>query len=110
PRRFLLVLDRPKVAASAQLYLDALPETLGEALLFPKQTDREARLELMGRRDKTPAALEVLRAALGDLLGTQQGEVEVIGNTGVFDDLIAQRPAYPPDTTIDQHDEQNVGW
>ncbi len=110
PRKFLFVLDRPKVAASAQLDLDALPETLGEALLFPKQTDREARLELMGRRDKTPAALEVLRAALGDLLGPQQGDAEVIGNTGVFDDLIAQRPAYPPDTTIDQHDEQNVGW
>jgi len=110
PRKFLMVLDRPKVESAGQLDLDALPETLGEALLFPKQTDREARLELMGRRDKTLAALETLRASLGDLLGSQQGEEEIIGNTGVFDDLIQQRPAYPPDTTIDQHDEQNVTW
>lgn len=109
PRKFLFVLDRPMPASAAGLTLDALPENLGEALLFPRQTDREARLELMARRDKLPAALAVLRATLGDSLGALENE-EVIGSTGVFDDLIAQRPAFPSDTSIDQHDELNVGW
>jgi tetratricopeptide (TPR) repeat protein len=109
PRKLLLVLDRPLPATSPELTLEALPENLGEALLFPRQTDREARLEVVARRDKLALVLEEFRSVLGDLLGAAQSD-EVIGSVGVFDDLIAQRPVFPPETAIDQHDDLTLAW
>ncbi len=46
PRRCSL-LDRPVPASGKDITRDQIPDQLGQLLLFGKQTDREARLELL---------------------------------------------------------------
>ena len=60
-----LSLDKPLPAGDAELTIENVPEILGEMLVFGKQTDREARVELLLTKSddywlKTTAAAEVL--------------------------------------------------
>ncbi|MBN2578651.1 MAG: hypothetical protein JXB10_06630 [Pirellulales bacterium] len=48
PKTLLMVLDRPPLTTAAGASWESLPRYLGDLALFGKQTDREARLELMG--------------------------------------------------------------
>ena len=50
PKGYFSLLDRPKPAAGASLTLEAIPRILGQVLVFGKQTDRAAQIELMAAR------------------------------------------------------------
>ena len=66
------------VTSGPELPREQIPQILGQAMLFGKQTDREARLELDVFRSQLASALDVLRRIAGDAMGAQQSE-EVTG-------------------------------
>ncbi|QEG20669.1 hypothetical protein [Mariniblastus fucicola] len=47
PRAGFLILDKPKLASADNLSLDNIPFSLGEVLLYGKQTDRSTRVEMV---------------------------------------------------------------
>lgn len=69
------ILDRPEVASFAQLGDQPAPLLVGQVAFFGKQTDRDARLELLSisRRD-IDTAVSVLRDVLGDLMGAPESQ------------------------------------
>ena len=47
PKGAYMLLDRPPLESAEELSLATMPNVLGQALLFGRQTDREARLEMI---------------------------------------------------------------
>ncbi len=69
PKGVYMVLDRPAVESSEGLSLGTLPRVLGHALLFGRQTDREARLEMAPvAADDLAAATALLRETAGEAI------------------------------------------
>jgi len=67
PKAAFMLLDRAMPASAEGLSLQTVPSMLGQALLFGRQTDREARLEVMNvAADELPAVNEMVREAAGD--------------------------------------------
>ena len=62
-------LDRPVPESAEGLSLETMPRLLGQALLFGRQTDREARLEVMGvAADEVSAVMALVREVAGEAL------------------------------------------
>lgn len=66
PKGFFQLLDRPSPAASDSLTVDDLPLEIAIMMLFGKQTDREARLEV---GISNPSHLEKAQAQLSQIAG-----------------------------------------
>lgn len=66
PKALFVLLDKPVPESAEGLSLDSLPSSLGELLLYGKQTDRDARLEFSLLRDEQ---FESKKRALTDLAG-----------------------------------------
>ncbi len=81
PRAAFSLLGRPLPASGKDIARDQIPHQLGQLLLFGKQTDREARLELVLFRPELEAAQKLLSEVLGDSLGKPAAET-VIGHLG----------------------------
>ncbi len=70
PRQAFVVLDKPFVKTAAELSLQTVSTQIASALLFGKETDREARLEVMEVLADDKATFEgLLKNTLGDLIG-----------------------------------------
>ncbi|MFT7642348.1 MAG: tetratricopeptide (TPR) repeat protein, partial [Pirellulaceae bacterium] len=98
PRGVYLLLDKPMPAEDAELTIDNVPEILGELLLFGKQTDSEARIELLITKSddfwlKTTSAAEVLGA-----LASSSPEEEVIGDVPAESEQLMWRWRFPDGT------------
>ena len=65
PRMMFLLLDRALPSTAADLSLETVPNILAQAMLFGRQTDREARLEATGVWADKVEPLESLVAAGG---------------------------------------------
>jgi hypothetical protein len=98
PRAVYWLLDRPLVSSGPELPADQIPQILGQVLLFAKQTDREARLELDLNRPQFPAAREALRKIAGDALGTEQSE-QVTGQLSAAQFAMSWQWRLPSDMT-----------
>ena len=80
PKGAYMLLDRPPLESAEGLTLDTMPRSLGHALLFGRQTDREARLEMAAvAADELAAVNAMLREAAGDALEPEPKQ-EVIGH------------------------------
>jgi hypothetical protein len=79
PRAAYWLLDRPLVTSGAELSREQIPQILGQLLLFGKQTDREARLELDIHRPYLDRGRTELTRIAGDAIRNQQSE-EVTGS------------------------------
>ena len=76
------------------LSLETMPRLLGQALLFGRQTDCEARLDVMGvAGDELQAVKDLVREAAGDPLDPQPKE-EVVGHWSASQKLL--RAAWQP--------------
>lgn len=78
PKSLLTLLDRPFPADDEPLTAEQIPRMLAQILLFGKETDREARLELLVVEGERRATTEKILAEIaGDLLpdGEQQEEI-----------------------------------
>jgi hypothetical protein len=102
PRLVCILLDRPMPETSDGLSLAAMPQILGQAMLFGRQTDREARLEVEGiaRCD-----LDAVKGLLGGLGGEALGpapEPQVSGRVSASRQLLTRRWNTPRGTTREQ--------
>ena len=91
------LLDRPLPTSGVDITIDKIPQQLGQLLLFGKQTDRSARLELALFRPELPAAKQVLKEILGDDIAVTSSEV-VIGHLGEIEHALSWHWRLPDDT------------
>jgi hypothetical protein len=97
PRAAYSMLDRPLLASATDIAIDRIPNQLGQLLLFGKQTDREARLELMLFRPELAAATKQLEEALGPNFGGA-GTETVIGHLSQVEHALSWHWRLPDDT------------
>ena len=72
PKAVFMLRDRPMPGIGRGLESRCGAAPYGQVMLFGRQTDREARLELMGVSDKElPEILTVLADVVGDAVGTE---------------------------------------
>ena len=94
PKAAYMLLDRPMPESAEGLSLETVPRLLGQALLFGRQTDCEARLDVMGvAGDELQAVKDMVREAAGDALDPQPKE-EVVGHWSASQKLL--RAAWQP--------------
>lgn len=105
PRAAYAVLDRPVPEKAEDLSLETVSRLLGRALLYGRQTDREARLEVFGM---TRENLQQLKTLLGEIAGDDSGrdllEEEVVGQTSASRQLLQRHWRLPRGATAEQLD------
>lgn len=109
PRATFAIFEGPEPDGRRPLAIDTSPRLLCQAWLFGKQTDRQARLEIIDLAD--PEAVE-LKRLLGEILGDALGEIieeETTGRLSRGQDLLARRRRLPKDVTAEQIEPFQVG-
>jgi hypothetical protein len=104
PRSTFVLLDRPQLKSADELTLENVPRLLGVVSLFGKQTDREARVELMTYRDELPRAREQLAGIAADTIGPILEE-RVLGTISVVRYLMTDSLFVPKGTSLDRQRE-----
>ena len=105
PRMNFLILDRDAVTDAAELTLENVPSVIGELLVFGKQTDRGARLEIITAKD---SRLEHVTSFVTELFGESiTGDVveQTIGESTAMSELLEWRWHLPEGVTRKQHSE-----
>lgn len=105
PRMNFLILDREAVTDSGELTLENVPSVIGELLVFGKQTDRGARLEVITAQD---LRLEKVTKFITELFGESiSGDVaeQTIGESTAMSELLEWRWHLPEGVTRKQHSE-----
>ncbi len=101
PRALFWLLDRPLPATGVDIAADAIPHVIGRLFLFGRQTDREARLELItNRNDRFDAVCAAVVRLGGDALGPL-GEEAAVGQTTVTAEALGWSWRLPDDTPPD---------
>ena len=102
PKAAFMLLDRPMPASAEGLDRQTMPSVLGQALLFGRQTDREARLEVMGvAADELAAIVEMVREAAADAIEPEPKQ-EVLGHWSASQKLLRAAWQPPRDTSPDR--------
>ena len=101
PIGLFVLFDKPiiKSAVGRELTLDEIPESLGQIYIYGRETDREARLELMARRDLAPAANALLDELAGNHLA-QLGEERVLTAMSQLEATLSWRWRLPQDLPL----------
>ena len=97
PKAGFFILDKELPTTGENLTAGEVPTVLTEALLYGKQTDREARLEFVISRLNFESTLPVIKDIAGELLGDGQQE-ETIGQVRSAMEELVVRPRFPKDT------------
>jgi hypothetical protein len=97
PRSAHLLLGKPLAPSGVDLAADAVSEVLGRLFTYGRQTDREARLELVTHRDLLMEAAAVLAPMVGDALGAA-GSEEVLGASPLLQRTLGASWHLPADT------------
>ena len=95
PKAVFFLLDREPPGPGAQITPDTFPKILCMALLFGKQTDREACLEVV---DLVSPNFEPVKLLLTELLGDDLGSdvtEEVVGHVSASQELLTQHWSLP---------------
>jgi hypothetical protein len=94
PKAVFMLLDRPLVESADGLTFEAIPSFLGQVLLFGKQTDRDARLELTGLLATELPAVKTLLATVGGEWLDPQVEEKSMGQASACEDML--KPQWRP--------------
>ncbi len=104
PRMSGMLLDRPALGNDESFRLDNVPSVIGQLLLFGRETDRPARLEIIGIvRPEADMAKLTLRRIAGDTLAPQPEET-LMAKTLASHHMIAHRwvpPRNAPRAEVD---------
>ncbi|MBN8627173.1 MAG: hypothetical protein J0M17_16970 [Planctomycetes bacterium] len=99
PRSAYFLLDRPLPASGIGLARQDVPKIIARILVFGRQTDREARLELMVRGSEQFAVKQALAALMPpDVLGPWPPSPEKIGDIPVAEASLSWSWRLPDDT------------
>jgi hypothetical protein len=91
PRMAGMLLDRPALDGDESPSLDNVPSVVGQLLLFGRETDRAARLEIIGlTKNQADLAKAILRSIGGDALESEPEET-LMAKTSVSHQMIAHR-------------------
>ncbi|MBA63145.1 MAG: hypothetical protein CMJ76_12370 [Planctomycetaceae bacterium] len=102
PRNIFVITDRPQPESGAHLTLEEVPKGIASIYLFGKQTDREARIELVPSSiGGEQAAGEILADIANGNLG-KPDSTEEISQVPVLTDAMAWNPVFPDDTPQDK--------
>ena len=97
PKLAFWLLDRPALDSAESLSLDDLPKVLGQALLYGRQTDREARLEILGVNAADTQNITSLLSGIAEGSVTGPPEEEVVGQLSAGR-MVLRRPwRLPPE-------------
>jgi len=100
PRNAYLLLNMPMPRTSDGLSVDSVPVTIGQMLLYGRQTDREARLEVTFDRPDEATARAVMAEVCGPVLGLPGNEeVEPGAQADIW--AIEWKGRLPEDATVD---------
>ena len=100
PKAAYWILDRAVPQSGRDLKLADVPRVVGHALLFGKQTDRPARLELTAYRPELAQAQTVVSEIAGDALDAA-GPEEVDSSVSMVQQLLSANWRLPDDTPAD---------
>ncbi len=100
PRAGFAILDRLLPTTGVGISREQVPHNLAQMLLFGKQTDREARLELTLYRPEFDTTQKILRDVLGDLLGSADKE-DILGHLTQIEHALSWHWRIPDDTPND---------
>ena len=104
PRMAGMLMDRPALGNDESFSLENMPSVLGQLLLFGRETDRAARLEIIGlTRPQADQAKAILRPIGGDTLEPEPEEA-LMAKTSASHQLIAHRWVPPRSTPRAQID------
>ncbi len=102
PRAAFVLLDRPLPRTGAGITLAEIPKIVGSVYVYGKQTDREARLELVtSRSEEEESARNVVARIAGDSIGAA-AEAKVIDQIHPLRHALAANWRLPDDTTPEQ--------
>lgn len=101
PKDAFFVLDRPVPATGAGITREQIPNVVGQAFVFGKQTDRGAMLEVVTYRTDE---IELTRKSLADVAGDalEMPVEEVSGQVPAVDHALGWNWRLPDDTTAEQ--------
>ncbi|MEM7314837.1 MAG: hypothetical protein AAF497_16955, partial [Planctomycetota bacterium] len=94
PKAGFTLLNQEEPTKDDPLTIDNIPSVLCESLLFGKQTDRNARFELITTRFKLDQIDEIVRGILGDTIRGDRSE-EVLGESPVLSETLSEQPHFP---------------
>ena len=97
PKAGFFILDRDLPVSGESMATADVPNVLVEALLYGKQTDREARLEFVVSRVKYDGVLKVVNEIAGSEFGGDPQE-ESLGEVQAAMEELMVRPRFPKDT------------
>lgn len=104
PRMAGMLLDRPSLDIDEGFSLDNMPSVLGQLLLFGRETDQAARLEIIGLpRTQADQAKATLRQIGGDMLELEPEET-LVARTSASHQMIAHRWVPPRGAPREQID------
>ncbi len=104
PKAAYALLDHPVPDTAEDVSLETVSRFLGQAVLYGRQTDCEARLELIG---VATGDLERTKALLGEIAGdalAEEMKEEVMGRLSASEDLLHHKWRPPKDVTKEQLD------
>ncbi len=104
PKGAWWLVDREIPASGKDLTFDKAPMIVGHALLYGKQTDREARLELVAYRTELPAAQQTLSDVVGPTIGPA-GTEEIESQAAAVQHLLSWNWRLPDDTPLEKRSE-----
>ncbi len=102
PKATFVFLDRPSPKTANELKFADVPRVLGQALLFGKQTDRDARLEVMG---VVADGLESVKQLVGRIAKDELGgdpAVEEVGVVSASREMLQRKWRLPQDVQPEQ--------
>lgn len=103
PKGAYVLRDRPMPESTEGLSLEAIPRLIGQALLFGRQTDREARLELMGVwGEELPTVLNIIADTIGDAVEPEPKR-ETMEKISASRKMMRASWDPPRDTTAEQY-------
>jgi len=104
PKGSYVLVDRSTPESAAGLTLDAIPRVLGQTFVFGRQTDRNARLELVGVvSSELEAAKELIERIAGDAIRSDSKQ-ETLGRISASRRLLERRWRLPQDVAPEQFD------
>ncbi len=102
PKAAYLLLDRPVAEKSDELDLAKVSRVLGQAMLYGRQTDREARLEVIGVLDTDfPGAKSLIAEIAAESVGAEV-EQEVMATTSASAEIVERKWHPPKETTQEE--------
>ena len=106
PRFAYAVLDKDEVKEAASLNLDNVPSAIGDLLVYGKQTDRAARIELVVSESQEEEALELIKSTFADELAGDPAR-NVVGEFSILERALTWNWHLPQDIEREQYEAMN---